>query len=436
MNKKILGVFLFAVFTMSSVWAQGRKGLRINEVLVTNETNYQDDYGCQSAWIEIFNTTFGTVDIRSCYLTNDRNNPKKYSIPKGDVLTEMPPRQHLLFWADDMPNRGTFHVNFKLDPDKDNWIGLYDANGKDLIDSVTVPAGIPADYTVIETPVKHVICMTSLQLSNFIRLDACDYVVGITSTRHLFNKEMNGRLKAGKTSKIGIEGNFDNEVIMSINPDVIFISPFKRGGYDAMRETGIPLVPHLGYKEMTPLGQAEWIKFIGMFIGREAEANARFAGIEKRYNELKELAAGVKKRPVVFSGEMRGGNWYAVGGKSFLAELFRDAGADYFLKDDPRSGGVTLDFETVYSRAESADYWRIVNSYDGTFSYDALKSLDPRYADFRAFREKGVIYCNMREKPFYESMPMQPEVVLEDLIHAFHPDLLPDYKPTYYERLN
>lgn len=78
---------------------------------------------------------------------------------------------------------------------------------------------------MIETPVKHVICMTSLQLSNFIRLDACDYVVGITSTRHLFNKEMNGRLKAGKTSKIGIEGNFDNEVIMSINPDVIFISP-------------------------------------------------------------------------------------------------------------------------------------------------------------------------------------------------------------------
>ena len=65
-----------------------------------------------------------------------------------------------------------------------------------------------------------------------------------------------------------------------------------------------------------------------------------------------------------------------------------------------------------------------------------MKCLDPRYADFRAFREQGVIYCNMREKPFYESMPMQPEVVLEDLIHAFHPDLLPDYKPTYYERLN
>lgn len=147
MNKKILGIFLFAAFMVSSVWAQGRKGLRINEVLVTNENNYQDDYGCQSAWIEIFNTTFGTVDVRSCYLTNDKNNPKKYPIPKGDVLTEMPPRQHVLFWADGKPNRGTFHVNFTLDPDKDNWIGLYDSNGRDLIDSVTVPAGIPSDHS-------------------------------------------------------------------------------------------------------------------------------------------------------------------------------------------------------------------------------------------------------------------------------------------------
>ena len=304
-----------------------------------------------------------------------------------------------------------------------------------LVPRGTKPAGIPADYTVIETPVKHVICMTSLQLSNFIRLDACDYVVGITSTRHLFNKEMNGRLKAGKTSKIGIEGNFDNEVIMSINPDVIFISPFKRGGYDAMRETGIPLVPHLGYKEMTPLGQAEWIKFVGLLLGKEEKANEQFAAIKKRYNELKELTGRVTKRPVVFSGELRGGNWYAVGGRSFLAQLFKDAGADYFLKDDEQSGGVTLDFETVYSQAAGADYWRIVNSYQGEFSYNTLKEEDARYVDFKAYKEKGVIYCNMREKPFYESMPTEPEVVLADLIQIFHPQLLSGHQPGYYELL-
>ena len=304
-----------------------------------------------------------------------------------------------------------------------------------LVPRGTKPAGIPADYTVIETPVKHVICMTSLQLSNFIRLDACDYVVGITSTRHLFNKEMNGRLKAGKTSKIGIEGNFDNEVIMSINPDLMLISPFKRGGYDAVKDIGIPLVPHLGYKEMTPLGQAEWIKFVGLLLGMEDVANREFDRIEQRYNSLKGMVGEVKRRPVVFSGELRGGVWYAVGGKSFLAQLFHDAGADYFLKDDPRSGGVTLDFETVYNQAESADYWRIANSFAGEYCYEALKAQDERYADFKAFKEKHVVYCNMREKPFYESMPAEPEVVLADMIRVFHPEILPDHEPVYYDIL-
>ena len=305
-----------------------------------------------------------------------------------------------------------------------------------LVEKGTEPKNMPEGYTLLEVPVQSVICMTSLQLSNFIKMDELERVVGVTSTRHLFNQEMNERLKDGRTHKIGIEGNFDNEVIMGVNPDVILISPFKRGGYDALKDVDIPLIPHLGYKEMTPLGQAEWIKFVGLLTGTEDKANRLFAEIEQKYQELKALAQGVKERPVVFSGELRGGNWYAVGGKSFLAQLFKDAGADYFLKDNEESGGVTLDFETVYEQAVHAQYWRIVNSYQGIFTYDVLKDDDERYADFRAFKEKGIVYCNMREKPFYESMPTEPEHVLADLIKAFHPELMPeDYQPSYYELL-
>ena len=288
---------------------------------------------------------------------------------------------------------------------------------------------------VQSVPIKNIICMTSLQLSNFIKLDELDHVVGITSTRHLFNEEVKRRLKEKKIRKIGIEGNFDNEVIISMNPDLILISPFKRGGYDALKEVGIPLIPHLGYKENSPLGQAEWIKFIGLLIGEEEKANVIFDSIKAEYNTLKQLTAKIEKKPVVFSGELRGGNWYAVGGRNFLAQLFRDAGADYFLKDDPNTGGVTLDFETVYSRAESADYWRILNSHNGTFTYDALKAQDSRYADFRAFKDKGVIYCNLKEKPYYENVPTHPEVLLKDLIKVFHPELLPEYTPVFYELL-
>lgn len=303
-----------------------------------------------------------------------------------------------------------------------------------------VPRGVDADvpdgYTKVPVPIRSAICMTSLQLSNFTVLGAHDFVCGLTGTKNLYNADILRRVKEGKIVKIGTEGNFDSEVVMAANPDVIFISPFKRGGYDAIKETGVTLVPHLGYKELDPLGQAEWIKFIAMFIGREAEANAVFDGIERRYADIKAIADGAKSRPTVFSGEMHGGNWYAVGGRSYLAQLFRDAGADYILRDDENTGGIPIEFEKMYSLAANADYWRILNSFPGAFSYDALRSSEPRNADFKAFRERKVIYCNMRRTPYYEITPVQPDVVLKDLVAIFHPELMPkDYTPTFYKLL-
>lgn len=148
MNKKRIGIFIALLVTVCfGMQAQRATSMKINEVLIVNDQNYQDDYGLQSAWIELFNTSFATVNIEGCYLTNDKNNPTKYPIPKGDVLTQIKPRQHALFWADGMPNRGTFHVNFTLDPTKENYIALYDSNGKTLIDEITIPAGQLADQS-------------------------------------------------------------------------------------------------------------------------------------------------------------------------------------------------------------------------------------------------------------------------------------------------
>jgi iron complex transport system substrate-binding protein len=124
-----------------------------------------------------------------------------------------------------------------------------------------------------------------------------------------------------------------------------------------------------------------------------------------------------------------------VGGNSYLAQLFRDAGADYFMKNDDESGGFYVDFETVYSQGVETDYWRIVNSYDGAYDYEILKKSDSRYMDFASFKNKKVIYCNLREKPFYEQTPVEPEIVLADLIRIFHPSLLPEHKSVYYDLL-
>lgn len=294
---------------------------------------------------------------------------------------------------------------------------------------------IPEGYTEVKVPIERTIVMTMLQLSNFTALDAHDIVKGITGTKNLFDKDILDRVKKGEIVKIGMEGEFDPELILSTNPEVIFISPFKRGGYDVIKDTGITLIPHMGYKELDPLGQAEWIKYIAMFIGKEKEADKIFAGIESRYLDLKQKVAATTTRPTVFSGEMHGGNWFAVGGKNYLAQIFRDAGAEYVLKDN-NTGGVPIEYEKMYAEAANADYWRILNSFPGDFSYDALKSSEPRNALFKAFKNRHVIYCNMKQTPYYEISPVKPDAVLSDFVFIFHPELLPsDYQPVFYQLL-
>lgn len=146
-NKKFgMLLFLMLLFTFGAK-AQLTTSVRINEVLVINEENFMDDYGHRHPWFELYNNSAGTVDLGGCFLTNDKNNPTKYMIPKGDVLTKIPPYQHTLFWADDMKDRGTFHLNFTLEPNKDNYIALYDSDGKTLIDEITIPAGQKADVS-------------------------------------------------------------------------------------------------------------------------------------------------------------------------------------------------------------------------------------------------------------------------------------------------
>ena len=148
MRKNRIGIFLSLLlligFTSCSEQKSNSK-LVINEVLVDNQTNFQDDYGVHSGWIEIFNKAYSTADLAGCLLkvSSQPGDTVTYFIPKGDVLTSIKPRQHTLFWADGNPRRGTFHTNFVLSKTNAIWIGLYDS-GKKLLDQVVVPAGILA----------------------------------------------------------------------------------------------------------------------------------------------------------------------------------------------------------------------------------------------------------------------------------------------------
>ena len=114
MNKRRIGWLLSLAMILGLTSCEEKEvntKLILNEVLIENQTNFQDDYGVHSAWIEVFNQSYSSANL-AAYLLKVSNQPgdtATYFIPKGDVLTIVKPRQHALFWADGQPNRGTFH---------------------------------------------------------------------------------------------------------------------------------------------------------------------------------------------------------------------------------------------------------------------------------------------------------------------------------------
>lgn len=132
----LAGAFIALVLVLAAGRsnAQSIADLRINEILVINDSNYVDSYGQRNGWIEIFNTAYNTVNIGGLYLTNDPTNPTKYRIPTGDPMTKIAPRNYIVFFADGLPTRGIQHLNFTLK--ETDYLALFEGNGKTMVDAV------------------------------------------------------------------------------------------------------------------------------------------------------------------------------------------------------------------------------------------------------------------------------------------------------------
>jgi Na+-transporting methylmalonyl-CoA/oxaloacetate decarboxylase gamma subunit len=140
-----IAVLLLIVAGTNIAKAQNADALKFNEILVMNDSSAVDDFGMHTAWIEIFNSSYNTVNIGGCYLTDDLSNPTKYWIPTGDPSTKISARCYMVFWADDKPTRGIFHLNFDLKNART--IALYNADGKTLIEKVDLPSENKPDVT-------------------------------------------------------------------------------------------------------------------------------------------------------------------------------------------------------------------------------------------------------------------------------------------------
>lgn len=287
----------------------------------------------------------------------------------------------------------------------------------------------------LHVPLNRVAVFSATQLDAMTRLGLLDKVMGISDVKYLKNKEILKRYAAHQVTELEENNNYFIEKILKTKPHAMFYTPFSSGQKMPRVLSYIPAIPFLDYMEPTPLGRAEWIKFTAAFFGKEKQADSIFNRIKTQYLKLKKLAGHVKSRPTVLSGKYYDGQWYVPGGDSYIANIFKDAGGDYLWKKVHSQASFPLDFESVFEKAQHADFWRITGTYGTTPSYSELAGENQLYTKFKAFKQHHIIYCDPGKTAYFETSPLAPQDVLADFIKAFHPELLPHYQPRYYKIL-
>jgi iron complex transport system substrate-binding protein len=99
------------------------------------------------------------------------------------------------------------------------------------------------------------------------------------------------------------------------------------------------------------------------------------------------------------------------------------------------TGSKPLPVEAVFSKAINADYWLIKYNIPTNKTLEQLGNDYALYKNFTAYKKRNVYAVNSGKTPFYEVAPLEPDVVLADMVKIFHPELLPNYTPSYYFKM-
>lgn len=286
----------------------------------------------------------------------------------------------------------------------------------------TIPAGA-----------QRIVCMSSSYIAMLDAVGQVDRIVAVSGINYIANPYILAHKDSIKD--MGPEMNY--ELLLGLKPDVVLlygIGDAQTAVTDKLKELAIPYMYVGEYLEESPLGKAEWLVALSELTDSRDKGIDVFREIPKRYQALKDLTASVEQRPTVMFNTPWNDSWVMPSTQSYIVQLVTDAGADYIYKENTSNSSAPIGLETAYGLIQKADYWINV----GTAStLDELKNMNPKFADAKSVRDKTVYNNNLRitatgGNDYWESAVVRPNVVLRDLIHIFHPELVSD--STYYYR--
>lgn len=293
----------------------------------------------------------------------------------------------------------------------------------------------PAGFTgpTIPAGAKQIVCMSSSYIAMLDALGQADRIVAVSGIDYVSNPYIIAHKDSIKD--MGPEMNY--ELLLGLKPDVVLlygIGDAQTAVTDKLKELSIPYMYVGEYLEESPLGKAEWMVALSELTDSREKGIEIFSEIPKRYQTLKDLTASIEQRPTVMFNTPWNDSWIMPSTKSYMAQLVNDAGADYIYKENTSNSSAPIGLETAYGLIQKADYWINVGMAS---TLDELKAVNPKFTDAKSVREKTAYNNNLRltatgGNEYWESAVVRPDIVLRDLIHIFHPELVSD--SLYYYR--
>jgi len=287
-------------------------------------------------------------------------------------------------------------------------------------------------------PYQKVILLNASLVGYLAELGLEEKIAGISSPEYVFSPVLNTFIANGTIQNIGNEQKYDIEKIIAAKPDAVFtnyISSFDNT-YDLLRKNGIEIIFLDEYLEQDPVKKAEYLLVFGKLLGAEKQAAERLGSIRAAYDSLKNLAKKAHSSPIVLANEMYGNQWFLPGGKTGLAQLIKDANAQYINAQNTDSKAIPMSFEEVMVRAEKAEFWVNVGNHR---TKKELLSINPNYTQMPVYHSGKLYTVSGRERgranDFFESGVVRADIVLKDYIKIFHPELLPEYELIYLKEL-
>ena len=292
---------------------------------------------------------------------------------------------------------------------------------------------------VIPVPIENLVVTSTTHIPALEALGVGDHLSGFPGIDYISSEYTRARVAAGEVINLGNNEMMNTEMTLRLKPEVVvgFSISSENKAYETLKRAGIPVVYNGDWTEQTPLGKAEWIKFFAPFFQMEENAEILFDSIAESYEQAIELAKNASTIPTVMSGALYKDVWYAPGGNSWAAQFIEDANARYLWKETEETGSLSLSLESVLAQAMNADYWISPSQFT---SYAELQEANTHYLQFKALKNKK-IYTYARSKGetggfiFFELGPNRPDLILKDLIHIFHPEVLPEHNLFFFKPL-